>query len=149
MIQICETDFFLTAQRKQMIRYLWPTFFPSFTFFSVLISVTSFSFSRLYISKHTYLTFLFKVKIVKNINQIMLISVRALRACSLYRTSTSLLPLSNVVQQKAVQRSFLTDGANVIGSTPDRNSPDFKVYVSLEIFGTMYLIRMIMGQKYH
>ena len=70
----------------------------------------------------------------------MLISVRALRACSLYRTSTSLLPLANVVQQKTVRRSFLTDGANVIGSTPDRNSPDFKVPLSFKNSSSFYIV---------
>ena len=57
----------------------------------------------------------------------MLLSVRSLRACATLRSSS--LPVASVSLQiqKSSQRSFLTDGANVIGSNPERNSPDFKV----------------------
>jgi len=53
----------------------------------------------------------------------MLLSVRHLRACSLIRPS-SVSPVTNLAK-----RSFLTDGANVIGSKPDKNSPDFQVSI--------------------
>lgn len=55
----------------------------------------------------------------------MILSVRCLRACTFARLS-SLSPLSSA--PVTLTRTFLTDGANVIGSSPDKNSPDFKVF---------------------
>ena len=52
----------------------------------------------------------------------MLLSVRHLRVCSFTRSS-----LLSPAAFSLTKRSFLTDGANVIGSNPERNSPDFKV----------------------
>jgi hypothetical protein len=64
----------------------------------------------------------FRIRFLPTLLRTMISSVRVLRLYSLTKTPPILA--SNV---SATKRSYLTDGANVIGSNPDRNSPDFKV----------------------